>query len=327
MELVVFVEPQQGWTYDDLLRVALAAESHGFDGFFRSEHFLRMDAETAPPGSTDAWATLAGLARETERIRLGTLLSAATFRLPGPLAVLASTVDQMSGGRLELGLGAGGFADEHGGYGIPYPEEARTRRERWEEQLEILTRYFATVPGQTFSFAGAHYTVSDCPALPRPSQRRVPLIVGGSGLARTPGIAARYADELNIGFRPIEHLVASYRALDEACASIGRDPASVRRSVARTLCCGESLAEVERRAAAIGRDLGDLRARGIAGTPDEAVAALARYAAIGVSRVYLQVLDLADLAQLALVGREVLPRARGMHPEPRLAPATQDTVN
>jgi F420-dependent oxidoreductase-like protein len=315
MELVVFVEPQQSWTYDDLRQVAFAAESHGFDGFFRSDHFLRMDAETAPPGSTDAWATLAGLARETERIRLGTLLSAATFRLPGQLAVIASTVDQMSGGRLELGLGAGGFPDEHEAYGIPYPELARIRRERWEEQLEILTRYFATAPGQTFSFTGAHYRLSQCPALPRPLQRHVPLIVGGSGLVRTPGIAARYADEFNIGFRPIEHLVSSYRALDEACRLIGREPASVRRSCARTLCCGENLEEVERRAAAIGHDLGDLRARGIAGTPDEAIAALARYAAIGVSRVYLQVLDLTDLAHLALVGREVLPHARGLQPD------------
>jgi F420-dependent oxidoreductase-like protein len=313
MQLAVFTEPQQGWTYDDQLRVALVAEAEGFDGFFRSDHYMRMDAENLPPGSTDAWITLAGLARETERIRLGTLMSAATFRQPGVLAVTASQVDRMSGGRLELGLGAGWFPEEHAAYGIPFPSSPRERRERWEEQLEILTRYFDTPEGAAFSFAGRHYTVSDCPALPRPAQTpRMPIIVGGSGLVRTPGVAARFADEFNVAFRPIEHLVASYRALDEACSKIGRDPATVRRSCARTLCCGKDLAEVRRRAAAIGRDLDDLRTRGIAGTPDEAVEALSRYAAIGVSRVYLQVLDLADLDQLRLVAREILPRVRDL---------------
>ena len=311
MQLVIFTEPQQGWTYDDLLQVALVAEAEGFDGFFRSDHYLRMDADNVAPGSTDAWITLAGLARETSTIRLGTLMSAATFRLPGVLAVTASQVDQMSGGRLELGLGAGWFPAEHAAYGIPFPSTTRVLREQWEEQLEILTRYLDCADGETFSFAGIHYSIENCPALPRPIQSpRMPLIVGGSGLVRTPGIAARYADEFNVAFRPIEHLIASYAALDQACAAIERDPATIRRSCARTLCCGEDEGEVQRRAAAIGRDLGDLRTRGIAGTPSEAIEALARYAAIGVSRVYLQVLDLADLDHLRLVAREVLPHVQ-----------------
>jgi alkanesulfonate monooxygenase len=311
VELAVFTEPQQGWTYDDLLQTALVAEAEGFDGFFRSDHYLRMDADNVAPGSTDAWITLAALARETKRIRIGTLMSAATFRLPGALAVMASQVDQMSGGRLELGLGAGWFPAEHAAYGIPFPATSRELREQWEEQLEILTRYFDCAVGETFSFAGSHYTIAACPALPRPAQSpRVPIIVGGSGLVRTPGIAARYGDEFNVAFRPIEHLTASYQALDVACASIQRDPGTIRRSCARTLCVGEDGADVQRRADAIGRDLDDLRTRGIAGTPDEAIEALARYAAIGVSRVYLQVLDLTDLDHLRVVARDVLPHVR-----------------
>jgi F420-dependent oxidoreductase-like protein len=319
MQLRVFAEPQQGpqqgWTYDDVLRTALVAEEEGFDGFFRSDHYLDMHKEGGgvPPGSTDAWITLAGLARDTSRIRLGTLMSASTFRLPGVLAVMASQVDQMSGGRLELGLGAGWSLPEHEAYGIPFPATGRERRERWEEQLEIITGFMETPAGETFSFAGSYYSLKDCPALPKPTQRpRFPIIVGGSGLTKTPGMAARYADEFNVNFVPIDHLVRSYQALDEACDAIGRDRSTIRRSCARFLCCGVDKSEVERRAARLGKDLDDLRARGITGTPDEAVEALTRYAAIGVSRVYLQVIDLEDMDHLRLVAREVLPRVKDL---------------
>jgi F420-dependent oxidoreductase-like protein len=313
MELRVFTEPQNGWTYDDLLAVAQLAEQEDFDGFFRSDHYMRMDGGDVPPGSTDAWISLAGIARETERIRIGTLMSAATFRLPGNLIVSAAQVDQMSGGRLELGLGSGWFVPEHEAYGIPLAPTARERRERWEEQLAIVVAYLDTPVGKTFDFDGKYYTLKNCPALPKAAQTpRFPLIVGGSGQQKTPMIAATYADEFNVAFRPIEHLVASYAALDEACRSIGRDPASIRRTCARSLCCGVDDAQVEDRAKRLGRDLADLRVRGITGTPDEAVAAIERYAAIGVTRIYLQVLDPHDLDHLRLVAREVLPRVRDL---------------
>src|SRR2546421_350164 len=193
MQLRVFTEPQQGATYDDLLRVARAAEELGFDAFFRSDHYHAMGRGDGLPGPTDAWVTLAALARETSRIRLGTLLTSATFRLPGPLAIAVTQVDAMSGGRVELGLGAGWFDREHEAYGIPFPPVAE-RFDRLEEQLTIVTGLWETPVGERFSFAGRHYTVERSPALPRPVQQpRPPVIVGGHGAKRTPALAARFA--------------------------------------------------------------------------------------------------------------------------------------
>src|SRR3954471_14430069 len=165
VDLRIFTEPQQGATYDDLLRVARAAEDLGFSGFFRSDHYLHMGGDGGP-GPTDAWTTLAGLARETSRIRLGTLVTSATFRLPGPLAIQVAGVDQMSGGRVELGLGAGWYEAEHAAYGIPFAE-TRERFDVLEEQLAVITGLWGTGPGDRFSHAGDHYTVTDSPALPK----------------------------------------------------------------------------------------------------------------------------------------------------------------
>src|SRR3954451_15474852 len=191
-------EPQMGATYDDLLAVARHAEDTGFDAFFRSDHYLSM-AGDGLPGPTDAWVSLAGLARETSRIRLGTLVSPVTFRLPGVLAISVAQVDAMSGGRAELGLGAGWFEAEHTAYGIPFPPR---RFDLFEEQLSIVTGLWSTPPGETFTFKGDQYELVDSPALPKPVQSPVPLIVGGGGRRRTPALAARYATEFNIGFVP-----------------------------------------------------------------------------------------------------------------------------
>ena len=200
MDLRIFTEPQQGATYDDLLRVAQTAEALGFDGFFRSDHYLHMGGDGGP-GPTDAWTTLAGLARETSTIRLGTLVTSATFRLPGPLSVQVAGVDQMSGGRVELGLGAGWFEAEHTAYGIPFPEVGE-RFDRLEEQLAVITGLWATKPGDTFSHPGPHYPVTDSPALAKPVQPGgVPIIIGGAGRRRTPSLAARYAAEFNAAFQ------------------------------------------------------------------------------------------------------------------------------
>src|SRR5918997_757879 len=198
--LRIFTEPQQGATYDDLLAVARETEALGFDAFFRSDHYLTMNPGLGEPGPSDAWVTLAGLARETSRIRLGTLVTSATFRLPGPLAIAVAQVDAMSGGRVELGLGTGWFEQEHAAYGIPFPPLGE-RFDRLEEQLAIVTGLWETPPGERFSFDGPPSRLPASPALPKPVQSpRPPVIIGGWGKARTPALAARYANEVN---RPV----------------------------------------------------------------------------------------------------------------------------
>jgi len=303
VELRVFTEPQQGATYGDLLAVAQAAEAGGFGGFFRSDHFLAMGGAEGLPGPTDAWLTLAGLARETATIRLGTLVTSATFRLPGMLAVAVAQADEMSGGRVELGLGTGWYGEEHAAYGVPFPALGE-RFDRLEEQLEIVTGLWSTPVGQRFSFSGRHYSLRDCPALPKPAQARVPIIVGGGGPRRTPGLAARFADEFNLPFASLPDTAAQFDRVRAAADVAGRE---LVLSAAQVLCCGRDEAEVARRAEAIGRSPDSLRAAGLAGTPEEVVDKARRFGAAGASRLYLQVLDLHDLDQLDLVAREVLP--------------------
>jgi len=299
MQLRIFTEPQQGATYDDLLAVARRAEALGFDAFFRSDHFLKMGDVTGHPGPTDAWITLAGLARDTTKIRLGTLVTSATFRLPGVLAVSVAGVDQMSRGRVELGLGAGWFQAEHDAYAVPFPDTVE-RFDRFEEQLQIITGMWATPVGGTFDHAGRYYTVTNSPALPKPAQSAPPIIIGGHGQVRTPALAARYAAEFNVAFRSIESAIAGFERVRTACRAIDRDPASMVLSVAQVLCVGEDEAAVARRAAAIGREPDELRANGLAGTPDEVRAQLRQWADAGATRMYLQVLDLSDLDHLDL---------------------------
>jgi F420-dependent oxidoreductase-like protein len=307
MLLRIFTEPQQGADYGRLLAVARAAEELGFDAFFRSDHYLKMGRVSGLPGPTDAWVTLAGLARETSRIRLGTLMSAATFRNPGPLAIAAAQVDEMSGGRIEFGLGTGWFAAEHTAYGIPFPPLAE-RFDRLAEQLEIITGLWQTPPGQTFSFQGAHYVLTDSPALPKPAQRpRPPVLVGGHGPRRTPQLAARFADEYNVAFVSQDETGAAFGRVQAACAAAGRDPATLVYSAAQVVCCGRTAAEVARRAAAIGREPAELAENGLAGTPAQVVDKLHQFAALGAARMYLQVLDLHDLDQLELLASDVMP--------------------
>ncbi|NEK84578.1 LLM class F420-dependent oxidoreductase [Blastococcus saxobsidens] len=307
MQLRIFTEPQMGATYDDLLAVARRAEETGFDAFFRSDHYLTMGGDGLP-GPTDAWVTLAGLARETSRIRLGTLMTAGTFRLPGPLAISVAQVDQMSGGRVELGIGSGWFEAEHSAYGIPFPPLGE-RFDRYEEQLAVISGLWGTPVGETFDFDGRHYRLTGSPALPKPVQEGgVPILVGGAGRKRTPRLAARYASEFNVPFMPAEDNARLFARVREACQEAGRDPASLTYSSALVLCVGRDEAQIARRAAAIGRDVDELRAHGVAGTPAEAVDVLGRYAEAGAQRVYLQVLDLADLDHLDLVAAEVAPQ-------------------
>ncbi|MFD9332235.1 LLM class F420-dependent oxidoreductase [Streptomyces sp. NPDC060065] len=302
MDLRIFTEPQQGATYDTLLAVAKATEDLGFDAFFRSDHYLSMGSADGLPGPTDAWITLAELARETKRIRLGTLMTAGTFRLPGVLAIQVAQVDQMSGGRVELGLGAGWFEEEHKAYGIPFPKE---KFARLEEQLAIVTGLWATGVGKTFSHHGTYYDLTDSPALPKPAQAKVPVLIGGHGATRTPRLAAQYADEFNIPFASIEDSERQFGRVRAAAEQAGRKAEEITYSNALVACVGKDDAEVARRAAAIGRDVDDLKANGLAGSPDEVVEKIGQYAAIGSQRIYLQILDLDDLDHLDLIAAQV----------------------
>jgi F420-dependent oxidoreductase-like protein len=297
----IFTEPQQGATYDDLLAVAQRAEALGFGAFFRSDHFLKMGDVTGFPGPTDAWVTLAGLARDTSTIRLGTLVSSATFRHPGPLAIAVAQVDQMSGGRVELGLGAGWYEAEHQAYGIEFPPLG-VRFERLSEQLAMIHGLWNTPSDATFDFDGRHYQVMNSPALPKPIQAGgPPIIIGGGGAVRTPRLAARYATEFNVPFVPIEFFHQQQQRVTEACVAIDRDPATMTWSVALVVCCGRDEAEVQRRAAAIGREAEELRTNGAAGTVAEVADTLNRWRAAGAQRIYLQVLDFGDLDHLDLI--------------------------
>lgn len=308
-KLRIFTEPQQGATYDDLLRVAKHAEATGYDAFFRSDHYLKMGSVTGEPGPTDAWVTLAGLARETSRLRLGTLMTAGTFRLPGPLAIAVAQVDQMSGGRIELGLGSGWYEEEHAAYGIPFPS-LKERFDRYAEQLEIITGLWGTPAGEHFHFDGKHYQLAESPALPKPVQQpRPPVLIGGMGKKRTPALAARFADEFNLPFADVDTAAAQFERVGKACEEIGRDAGEIVRSAALVMCVGKDEAEIARRAEAIGRDVEELRLNGLAGTPAEAVDKIGAWRErTGITRLYLQVLDLSDLDHLDLVASEIAPQ-------------------
>ncbi|MCL4449469.1 MAG: LLM class F420-dependent oxidoreductase [Actinobacteria bacterium] len=308
MKFRIFVEPQQGASYEQQLVLAQTAETLGFDAFFRSDHFLRMGEGSPLPGPTDSWVTLAGLARETSKIRLGTLVSSATFRLPGPFATIVAQVDAMSNGRVELGFGTGWFEDEHKALGIPFPSVS-DRFMSFEEQLSILTGIWLTPPNELFSFSGKYFTLQNCPALPRPVQNpHPPIIIGGLGKHKTPLLAARFAKEYNVPFAGVSDCVTQYQLVETAAEKIGRDPSEIHRSVAVAACVGATQAEFHARAANIGREPEDLRLNGVGGVVDEAVDKLNLYRRAGAETVYLQILDISDLEHLELIASQVMPK-------------------
>ena len=297
----IFTEPQQGATYDDLLAVALRAESLGFGAFFRSDHYLKMGSVSGEPGPSDAWVTLGGLARDTTSIRLGTLVTAATFRHPGPLAISVANVDQMSGGRVELGLGAGWYEAEHSAYGIPFPALGE-RFDRFTEQLAIIDGMWRTPVGETFSYSGDHWSLTDSPALPKPVQSGgIPIIIGGRGPKRTPALTAAYATEFNMPFTDLDTFASQTTVVRGACEAIGRAPDDLTLSAALVVCVGRSEDEYKRRAGAIGREPDELRQNGAAGTTEQFVETVSKWREAGAERLYLQVLDLADLEHLDLI--------------------------
>ena len=306
-DLRVFTEPQQGATYDTLLAVAQRAEQLGYGAFFRSDHYLKMGGVSGLPGPTDAWVTLGGIARETSTIRLGTLVTAATFRMPGPLAISIAQVDQMSNGRVDFGFGAGWFEQEHTAYGIPFPDLGE-RFDNLEEQMAIIHGLWNTPEGETFSYDGEIWQVADSPALPKPVQAGgPPIIIGGKGKTRTPKLAATYASEFNLPFVSRSTFESQCAVVREACETADRDPSTMTWSAALVACVGADEAEVERRAAAIGREPAELRENGVAGTPEEAAATIRAWAESGAERLYLQFLDLDDLDHLDLIAEAVAP--------------------
>jgi len=311
MDFRVFVEPQQGATYDDQVAVAKAAEALGFSAFFRSDHYVAMSGD-GMPGPTDSWVTLAGIARETSGIRLGTLVTSATFRYPGPLAISVAEVDAMSGGRVDFGIGAGWFEAEHKAYAIPFPALGE-RFDRLQEQLEIITGMWRTPVGQTFDYSGTHYSVVDSPALPKPVQQpHPPIVIGGGGPKRTPALAARFASEFNLAFPTLDFTRLQCGRVRDALAAAGRPADDLIYSAAFVVCAGRDEAELRRRAAAISREVDELRANSpLVGTPGQIAERLGEFATAGVQRVYLQLLDLADLDHLEMFAGEVIPQFAG----------------
>jgi F420-dependent oxidoreductase-like protein len=304
----VFIEPQQGATYSDQLAVARAAEALGYSAFFRSDHYIAMSGDGLP-GPTDSWVTLAGISRETSTIRLGTMVTSATFRYPGPLAISVAEVDEMSHGRVELGIGAGWFEAEHQAYAIPFPPLGE-RFDRLTEQLHIITGLWTTPVGEKFDYSGTHYNVVESPALPKPAQSpHPPIIIGGGGAKRTPALAAQFAAEFNIPFAPLDMAKTQLERVAGALAEAGRPPDSLTYSTCFVVCAGRDDAEIARRAAAIGREVDELRSSSpLVGTPAEVTDKVGAYIEVGVQRVYLQLLDMSDLDHLELFASQVVPQ-------------------
>jgi F420-dependent oxidoreductase-like protein len=314
MRLRVLMEPRHGGNYERILALAQATEAAGFDAFFRSDHLMGVDPTDETYQPTDSWTTLGGLARDTERVRLGTLVTAVTYRMPGLLAVIVATVDQMSGGRVELGIGAGWYEREHVSYGIPFPP-TRERFDRLEQQLEIVTGMWRTPPGEAFTFRGTQYAIEENLTPPRPNPVP-PILIGGTGPKRTPAIAARFADEFNgaltAGDRDGAALRSRFAVFDEACAAIGRDPRTARRSAVLPVACGTDAAEVRRRASVMGSEL--IRSTAVIGGPQEVTDRLGALAESGADTVYLHIYDIHDLDHVALIGAEVLPHVASLAP-------------
>jgi alkanesulfonate monooxygenase SsuD/methylene tetrahydromethanopterin reductase-like flavin-dependent oxidoreductase (luciferase family) len=328
MRFILMTEPQQGMSYADQLAIAKRAEDNGFDAFFRSDHFASFPGEAGQP-TTDAWTVVAGLARDTERIGLGVLVAPVTFRHPGTFAKVVTTVDEMSGGRIEVGVGAGWNEIEHRQLGLAFPD-IKERADLMEDQLAILHGLWGEPDG--WSYEGVTgIKVEDALFRPRPVDvpgrprttiggARPRIITGGQGSPRSYRLAARYADEFNLSSSSPDKAAAVGRELDAACAAIGRDPATLARSTMAGVLIGRDRDEVRAREQALltafGTDLEDgeawleeRRERWVYGTPDEARAQLTRFAEAGMARIMLQDFIPWDLDHVDLMGEELVGRA------------------
>src|SRR4051794_17635867 len=305
MRLCLMIEGQEGVPWERWVALARACEEHGFEALLRSDHYLSVQGDTAPRASLDAWATLAALAPLTTTLRLGTLVSPATFRHPSVLAKMVVTVDHVTGGRVEVGLGAGWLEAEHRAYGFPFAATPE-RYDVLAEQLEVVHRSWTEGP---FSFKGMHYAIEELDALPKPVQRpHPPLIMGGNAGPRAAKLAARWADEYNTVYPTLGQIRERRAAIVAACEEACREP--IPFSVMTGFVIGADDAEVAERARALGQDPAALPEPWVTGTPDQFVARLRELEEAGVERVMLQHLAHDDDAALDLLGREVLPRCR-----------------
>lgn len=324
MDVRLVAEPHQGAIYVDVLNAALAAAAGGFDGFFTADHLMAFRDVDGLPGPTEAWVTMAGLARETERIRLGTLVSSATFRHPSLLAIQVAQIDHMSGGRIELGLGAGWWPEEHQAFGLYLPD-ASTRFDRLEEQLDVITRLWGT--DERVSFTGKHFSLDACRGLPKPLQKEhPPIIIGGLGRRRTPALAARFADEFNAPYALPDEVAEQFQRVRAACSAIGRDPDDMVYSAAVGVACGRTEDEFAQRAVDGGSTPERYRTRKAGGFPAEVAATIRRYAALGCSRIYLQLPSVHDLDHIQLLAAEVLPLVAGASVPGSALPETDGEV-
>jgi len=313
MRVCLMIEGQEGVTWDDWVRVAGLAERHGFDGLFRSDHYTAIIRPQAD--ALDAWTTLAGLATLTQRIRLGTMVSPATFRHPSVLARMAVTVDHISRGRIEVGMGSGWYEREHVEHGFPFLDSKR-RFELFAEQVEIVVRSWSE---DGFDHSGPGYALRGLTALPRPVQQpHPPLLLGGTAKPRFAALAARYATEVNTLGAPNAELRERRERLDRACAEAGRDPSSLGFSLMTTTFVGADRPELLERVRAFLGDDADPEAvlaaqadSWLAGTVDEVASRIEELRELGVTGVFLQHLNHSDDAMVALVGEQLLPLVRG----------------
>jgi F420-dependent oxidoreductase-like protein len=316
MDVALMIEGQEGVSWEQWCALADACEEHGVATLFRSDHYISQSDEAANVAH-DAWTTIAALAVRTTTLRLGTLVSPATFRFPGLLANAAATADHVSNGRIELGLGAGWNEREHAAYAFPFPE-TRIRVEMFAEQLEIVYRLWTE---ERVDFRGRHYTLVDAPAQPKPVQRpRPPLLVGGGGSRGTADPAARFADEYNTPFVSPDQAADVRAKVTAACERAGRDPGTMRFSVMTGSLLGATREDALERARQLygrrARDTGFddwlevYSARSVVGSVDEAVARLRDYERAGCDRVMLQHLLHADLEPVRLIARELAPALR-----------------
>ena len=314
-DFCVMVEPQEGGTYEEMLDLAQRAEKFGFGGFFRSDHYHPMNVPLESD-STDAWAVLAGLARDTGTIRLGTMVSPMTFRHPSELAKVVATVDRMSGGRIEVGMGAGWFEKEHTAYGLPFPD-AKGRVDRLEESLEVCTRLWGDGPA---TFEGELFSLKDAPGHPKPVQRpRPPIIIGGGGPKRTPALAARFADEFNVFGGDKNVFVERKQRVADACQQIGRDPSALRYTWAGPTIVGTDEGDLRRRSQRrldynnqsdeVGGWIQDMRSHGMfIGTVDQVAAQIRELQDAGCQRWYFQLVPVADDGMLEIIANDLAPR-------------------
>jgi F420-dependent oxidoreductase-like protein len=311
---IVMIEGQEGDSYESLLRLAQRVEALGFGGFFRSDHWLPIMGRRTLD-ATDAWATLAGLARETSRVRLGALVSPMTFRHPADFAKIVATVDQMSGGRIDVGFGAGWYEGEHQAYGLPFPS-LKERFDRMEEALNVCTALWSD--SDASSYEGTYYSLDSAPGFPKPAQRPIPVIIGGRGVRRTPDLTARFAAEYNTG-GALEDWVERCDRVRAACERIGRDPASLRYTFMPSTIVGATEADAwkhaETRFAHAGQS-GDVKAwvaeqqtRGMLfGSVEQVAEHMRAYVAAGADRFYMQIVPSPDDEHVEMIARELIPR-------------------